>query len=136
MEMILADLFPNGPELDMDLIKLWCSNIEGKCDNETSCWKRRKSLLSRTFSSSPFCPLSPLQILQKLLLLYVTASLVAGAMAPSLGVGLGWSISNLSQSQLHFAKHGKSPVKANSQQQHQLQAKMLGALEIKTENSE
>lgn len=28
-EMILADLFPNEPELDMELIKQQCSNIGG-----------------------------------------------------------------------------------------------------------
>ena len=28
-EMILANLFPNGPELDAELIKLQCGNIRG-----------------------------------------------------------------------------------------------------------
>ena len=28
-EMILANLFPNGPELDVELIKLQCGNIRG-----------------------------------------------------------------------------------------------------------
>lgn len=81
-EMILANLFPNGSELDVELIKQQCGNIRGNVMMKHLVEKEENPTSLEPFHFL-FCPRSLLRILRKLLLpRFLTASLTAGAMAP------------------------------------------------------